>query len=266
VSHCKQSLTLPTDNAPGRELFSMRISNTVLGIAVVAISAGLLVGFASQSTNTPSRQAQASATPGLIQTASLPADQQNFIDAVTGAREAYRRAANDMAKGAARVERSERICQALRSFIVQDWIGRVHRLSSNNDGRGVLALKIGPGIYTKTWNNAVSDFQDGTLLAPGSQVYRTALSMHEGDVVLFSGKFFRGDKDCAREASLTIDGSMTEQNSSCNSPISSNIGFSFRKEQLHEVVHYHRADNTWHYGRSMDPIHDFCGSTNWRAP
>jgi hypothetical protein len=93
---------------------------------------------------------------------------------------------------------------------VRDWEGTIYNLSSNNDGRGVLAITIGPRVYVKTWNNAVSDYSDGTMLSPSSLIYNTAVKMRSGQKVRFSGSFFSGDKDCVREASLTQSGSMTD--------------------------------------------------------
>lgn len=72
----------------------------------------------------------------------MPEEEKVLIAAVVRAREAYRAGANDMAKGAARPARAQEICAALRSPIATDWVGAVERLSSNNDGKGVLAVSL----------------------------------------------------------------------------------------------------------------------------
>lgn len=144
----------------------------------------------------------------VINISSLSAEQQAFVNAVDVSRKMYQGAPNDMAKGAARSERKQLIDAALRSYMVSGWIGRVYALSSNSDGKGVLALRIGPEMYLKTWNNAVSDIGDQTLIDQSSSVFRAASRMTPGDVARFSGEFFKSDVDTVREASLSIGGSM----------------------------------------------------------
>jgi hypothetical protein len=150
-----------------------------------------------------------SPTP-LITLDSLPADQQDFVRAVNTGRNAYQSGANDMAKGAARAERKRLIDRALRAYTISGWIGRVQTLSSNGDGNGVLALRVGPDMYVKTWSNALSDISDRTLLDPSSNVFRVASKMKSGDIVRFSGEFFRNEVDTVRESSVSISGSMTK--------------------------------------------------------
>jgi hypothetical protein len=122
----------------------------------------------------------------------------------------YNKAANDMAKGAARVERKRLICAALPSFEVRNWDGKVYSLSSNGDGKGVIELLIGPDVYVKTWNNALSDIGDRTLIEPASPAFRSAVVLKEGGMVRFSGTFLRSDTDCIKEPKVTMGGSMTE--------------------------------------------------------
>jgi hypothetical protein len=136
--------------------------------------------------------------------------QAGFLRAVEQSRAVYERAANDMAKGAARIERRQLICAALRSLRVTDWEGTVYSLSSNSDGMGVIELAIGPGIYVKTWNNALSDIGYGTLIHSNSAVFKSAASLKKGDHVVFSGDLISHQTDCVLEPSLTMDGSMRE--------------------------------------------------------
>src|SRR5205823_2797040 len=76
--------------------------------------------------------------------------QLRFVAVVEAARQAYQAGGNDMAKGAARPQRARQICAAFPGFIISNWIGSVATLSSNNDGKGVLSVSIGPKIYVKT--------------------------------------------------------------------------------------------------------------------
>lgn len=140
----------------------------------------------------------------------MPSEQSDLIRVVSDARAKYKSAANDMAKGAMRVERKRRLCSDIQSLSAQDWKGTIARLSSNNDGRGVLEIEIGPQIYVHTWNNALSDYGDHTLIDPASSLYSTALKMSVGSNVRFSGSFFTSDEDCLKDTSLTMNGSMIE--------------------------------------------------------
>jgi hypothetical protein len=136
--------------------------------------------------------------------------QQALIDAVEDARQRYRTAANDMARGGTRAWRKDVICKLLPSLTVKDWKGEIYKLSSNSDGKGVVEITIGRDTYVKTWNNSLSDIGDHTLIEPNSAIFRTLSQMKEGDRIRFSGSFIGSDTDCVKEASMTQNGSMTE--------------------------------------------------------
>lgn len=141
----------------------------------------------------------------------MPSDEKQFIDAVTSAHSAYDAAANEMAQGGTRAARRAAICQALQgSGAANGWIGSIKTLSSNGDGKGVLEISIGPDITIGTWNNALSDISDNTLLDPNSDIFRSASAMKEGDAVMFSGSFIASETDCIEERSLTLEGSMQD--------------------------------------------------------
>lgn len=115
-----------------------------------------------------------------------------------------------MAKGGTRAARKAAICRALPRLDVHDWIGTIYTLPSNGDGDGVVEITIGPDIYVKTWNNAISDSGDHTLILAGSPVFQAFVAMKVGDTVRFNGTFLPSPTDCAREPSVTLSGSMTE--------------------------------------------------------
>ena len=148
--------------------------------------------------------------PPPAPTISLPAGERAFLVAVTKGRDAFNAGQNDMAKGSARPLRAHAICDAVSPGRVDDWIGKVASLSTNGDGKGVLAIEIGNKIFVKTWNNAVSDIGNRTLLDPDSPIYKQALSLTRGQRVQFSGDLFADSTDCVREGSLTLQGSLTQ--------------------------------------------------------
>jgi hypothetical protein len=140
----------------------------------------------------------------------LPADQAKFVVAIADSQRAYRNAKNEMAQGGTRAERRAALCSVLRGPSVHDWIGTVTEVSSANDGRGVLGVKIGDKVGVSTTNTSFGDALEHTLIEPGSAVFKSAVELKKGDTVQFSGVFFQDDKDCIQETSLTLDGSMRE--------------------------------------------------------
>lgn len=133
----------------------------------------------------------------------------DFISVVETARSQYRSAINDLVRPAARPARAKALCR-LTALTVDNWVGTVSTLSSSYAGRGILSIKVGEEIYLTTWNNEYSDSQDHTLLDPNADVFRQAATLRVGQQVIFSGAFRPSPADCIREASVTLDGSLTE--------------------------------------------------------
>jgi hypothetical protein len=139
----------------------------------------------------------------------LPASEASFIQAVDKARSDADSAENDMQKGGIKAVRDHTICSTLTSFEVPDWVGTVKTVDSNSDGKGVLEIEIAPDILVKTWNNSLSDIGTNSLIQPGTPVFESASAMKPGQLVTFSGTFFRGmSGDCLNEGSLTLDGKL----------------------------------------------------------
>ena len=80
----------------------------------------------------------------------------------------------------------------------------------NNEGRGVVSIKVADGIYIKTRNNALSDISDHTLIDTTSSLFARVAVLTIGQKIRFSGAFVRDDLDCFKEGSITVDGAMTE--------------------------------------------------------
>lgn len=151
------------------------------------------------------------AWPALSQTVpQMPEDQRQFIAAIEKGRTVYANAGNEMAKGAARPLRAKDICSALPRMTVKDWVGQISSLSSNSEGKGVLSIQIAKGVEVKTWNNALSDIGDKTLIDARSPVFDKVLTLKENQRVIFSGSFIKNPTDCVRESSMTLSGSIEE--------------------------------------------------------
>jgi hypothetical protein len=167
-----------------------------------------------QGETPPANELAAVTTPANAGTSlasnGMPEVEKQFIATVEHARLVYKSGANDMAKGAARPLRAKELCALLRSPSVSNWVGRVSKLSTNGDGRGVLEVEIDKDTVIKTWNNAVSDAGDSTLIDPASPLFKKASSLAEGKQVVFSGSFRPSSTDCVREGSMTMRGSLME--------------------------------------------------------
>lgn len=167
------------------------VARAVMLVALAGVMAGMLAGRAMAQ-------------------APMPADQQRFLALVDRFAEAYRTAPNDMARGAVRPERARALCAAVRGLSVRGWVGTVETLSSTNDGRGVLALRLGSQVTVKTWNNSLSDSGDRTLIASGTPLFAAAAALRKGQRVVFDGRFVAHRDDCIRESSLTVSGAMND--------------------------------------------------------
>ena len=182
------------------------------GAVIVMIGGGVgAIGHdkgAAASTDAPKAVAAQPAPPPRPETP-LPEDEKAFLAVVAEAREAYRGAANDMAKGAVRVARKAKLCPFLAKG-AKDWVGSIAKLDSSSKGLGVLTLTLARDVSVGTWNNDLSDIMDHTLLDPSSSVAHAAMAMAKGDKVVFSGRFIQSDEDCLRETSLTQDGSLRD--------------------------------------------------------
>ncbi|MFM9889890.1 MAG: hypothetical protein ACKVOE_04480 [Rickettsiales bacterium] len=145
-------------------------------------------------------------------TPQIPADQAAFYQIIQHARNEFSSAPNDMLKGRARASRKQAICKLLPSRKAINWLGTIEKLSSNNDGKGVLAIQLDHDITVQTHNNDLSDDISGrTMLAPNSALFNKVAAMKEGNAVIFSGTFISGADDCFSEMSLS-------QRSSIDSP------------------------------------------------
>jgi len=156
--------------------------------------------------------ARAVPAPSVAQTPPapvMPADQAKFVAAAVEAQAEYRGAANEMAAGGMRALRRQKICAAVKSPQVRDWVGTISTLSSANDGKGVLEVTLAKDVSVATWNNTFSDMETKTLIEPGSPVFNQAVQLKRGDKVVFSGTFFPSKDDCWAEKSVSLRGSMT---------------------------------------------------------
>ena len=159
----------------------------------------------SESTGSP----QASSTPTEPAEPVAPTDQTRFLEAVSRGQERAE-GANELQVVEARRARAKAMCRILpRSLEVENWLGTVDEISTVLGGdAGVLVISVADGVTIGTWNNELSDFQDNTVVAVDSPLWKQMLRLTGGDQVRFTGRFISSDNGCIRESSLLDENGM----------------------------------------------------------
>lgn len=133
-----------------------------------------------------------------------------FIDIVAKGKATYEAGSTDFQKGAARPARKAEICRLMQDKRVAGWTGKIAKISTNGDGKGVVYIEIAPNVRIETYNNSLSDFRFKTLIEPGTELFQSLFSLMPDELVEFSGTFLEAEADCIKESSLSIAGSMTD--------------------------------------------------------
>jgi hypothetical protein len=175
----------------------------------IAIKAAAVCGMSALVIGVISGSGGAS-RPAPVAEFKAPSDQTRFTTAVVSARASYKSAPNELAAGGIRSARQQAICGIMTDQSASDWVGKVTKLTSNGDGKGVISISLAPNVQVSTWNNGLSDLGDRTLIDPTSSLFKALATMRVGDVVRFSGRFSSSKTDCVGEQSVTLQGSMTD--------------------------------------------------------
>lgn len=179
------------------------------GAALVFVLAAIAAPDKSAQNQTDTTKAETAVAGGA--TSLLPEAQSRFLAVTAEFSDRFRLATNELQQSVQRDERRAALVEALGSRrSVAGWLGSIRRLETNSDGNAILAVRLSPNTEIATWNNALSDIADGTLIKKGTPLYSRLLNMSVGDTVAVSGNFFPSDADGVKETSLTIRGSMNE--------------------------------------------------------
>lgn len=190
----------------------------VKGLVAIALAAGIYLWFHGDLDRwfDPARKSLPAQTVAAGGAASgdvpaVPPSEAALVRVIEDYAARYAQAPNDMARGALRPERARALCQ-LQLGVVRDWIGRVETLSSNNEGKGVLGVRLSDHLEVRTTNNDLSDSLGSihTLIDPDSPLHAQAVALHTGQLVRFSGQIGQGGSDCLEEVSLTASGAMED--------------------------------------------------------
>lgn len=177
--------------------------NIAIKAAVFCGVSAAVIGVISGSGSGTGARAPVAALQG-------PSDQVRFTSAVVSARTSYRSAPNELAAGGIRSARQQAICNIVINQSASDWVGKITKLTSNGDGKGVISISLAPNVQVSTWNNSISDLGDHTLIDPTSSLFNVLATMKVGDPVKFSGRFSSSRTDCIGEQSVTLQGSMID--------------------------------------------------------
>lgn len=141
-----------------------------------------------------------------------PEIQTQFENLIATYKEHYRQAGTDLQKGYSRTERKQAIRALNMNGRVKGWVGVIQKIGANNEGKAYVSVALNRDLQFKTWNNALSDIGDNTLIPPNSPVYNTLLSMKQGQKINFSGSLlmsrYSDDADYYKEGSLSTSGAM----------------------------------------------------------
>lgn len=157
---------------------------------------------AEPTTEAPAPEATATPAPEVA----LPATQVAFAGAVETARGESEAATTDLQRANVLNTRSEAMCGAVPDGRIEKWVGTVETVDANGEGKAVVTLSIEEDIEIGTWNNALSDFDDHTLIEQGTPLFDQALALSPGDKVEFSGTLKSGSESndrCYYTSNLT---------------------------------------------------------------
>ncbi|MFD6177140.1 MULTISPECIES: DUF2510 domain-containing protein [unclassified Isoptericola] len=162
---------------------------------------------ASPSDKTESERASSddtkAATPDpAAQYGEQPRSEREFVTIVTDGFAAFDKADTDLQQSEAIRKRNAKICDAVGTA-ADDWTGVVTDVGANGEGKAWVEIEVAPNITVQTWNNALSDTFDDTLIPPGSSMFDNLVAMKSGDKVTFSGEFVRDDDACVQTTNIT---------------------------------------------------------------
>lgn len=150
--------------------------------------------------------AEASEKPAPAPAVEVPAEQQAMSDAVATGRTSAETAETDLQRANVLNVRSDAMCESVPDGVVDEWIGTVVTVDANGEGKAVVVVSIEEDIEIGTWNNALSDSGDRTLIEQGTDLYDSALELAPGDTVRFSGTLKSGSESndrCYYTSNLT---------------------------------------------------------------
>ncbi|HXM85534.1 MAG TPA: hypothetical protein VN899_06985 [Stellaceae bacterium] len=115
-----------------------------------------------------------------------PKSETAYIAAWQAAQEPYRNADNQLKAAAVYNRMLEEMRKAVPDNHVTNWTGTVDSMGANSDGDAWIVIAIAPGLTVQTWNNALLDIREHTLIHRDSPLYNTLKDFKPGQKVAFT--------------------------------------------------------------------------------
>ncbi|GAA2966258.1 hypothetical protein ACFO7V_05760 [Glutamicibacter bergerei] len=141
-------------------------------------------------------------TPEPEPKAQMPKVQKTFSDTVASASTKFSETDNELKASKAILDRDKSVCKATGGEF-SGWKATVDDVGSTGDGYGYIAVLMEDDIELSTWNNALSDTFDNTLIKPSNKLYDVLMELSSGDEVTVSGNFIKGDSTCVTTSNMT---------------------------------------------------------------
>ncbi len=137
--------------------------------------------------------------------------ESTFIAIVAEAQRANKGVENGTQRGGIKATREKKLCEAMTSLRVTNWIETMASIDANSDGKGVLKVDLAKNITIKTWDNELSDIRSKILIEPGTPLFNIVSTLKMGQVIKFSGTFLKGNGgNCLSESSLRLSGKLRD--------------------------------------------------------
>lgn len=140
----------------------------------------------------------------------LPSAQVKLLAVVDEYANRFRTAKNELQESSLRTARGDAFFKLVGSDLgVENWIGKITDLGTDSQDKAYIRVSIAPNVELVTLNMSALDVQ-GTMISNGTELYSNLMGMTEGDPIKLSGSFIPNGREGFYEASLTINGAMTE--------------------------------------------------------
>ena len=186
-----------------------------IGIALVGLVVfAYVIGGKAEDRQTEVAMESVKAEAARAPSTPMADSERGFCSAIDHFSEAYAAArqsgSNELVLSKLRTERRNWFRDNATGNNFTNWVGVIESLTTTGDGLAALSVRIpcAARVNIKTWNNALSDHGDKTLIPPSSPVYDALASTKKGVLVRFSGSFVKNPRDHFREASLGERGAM----------------------------------------------------------
>ncbi len=185
-----------------KKRFIIPIATLILLSALTSTSEEVTTTSSSESSE--SQQAsQSENTEKPSEFGFYSSEQEEFLRIIDVARDEYSNAENELQESVILRKRDKDLCSLMKNKVVENWTGKITEIGANGEGKAHVEIELGENVRVKTWNNAVSDLGDNTLISPTSSFFDELTAISEDSVVTWSGRFLTGNSFCLKKANLT---------------------------------------------------------------